>query len=78
MRYILALGLLLALSASADAARLHHARSPLHAIAGPVPSYGPVPSDPYRVPAYGSPEWERLHRENMPSYDDPSKQSPGG
>jgi hypothetical protein len=74
MRSVLALGLLLALSASADAARarVHHAR-PLNAIAGPVPSY-----DPYRVPAYGSPEWERLHRENMPSYDDPSKQSPGG
>jgi hypothetical protein len=78
MRSVLVLGLLLTLTASANAARVHHAR-PLHAFAGPVPSAGPAPSyDPYRVPAYGSPEWERLHRENMPSYDDPSKQSPGG
>lgn len=72
MRSILALGLLLALCASADAAKVHHSR-PLQAIAGPVPSY-----DPYRVPAYGSAEWQRLHLLNTPSYDDPSKRSPGG
>jgi hypothetical protein len=68
MRSALALGLLIALSTSANAARVHHSK-PQQIIANP---------DPYMVPAYGSPEWERLHRLNMPSYDDPSKRSPGG
>ena len=72
MRSILVLGVLLGLCATADAAKLHHSRSPLQAIAGPMPY------DPYRVPAYGSAEWERLHLLNTPSYDDPSKRSPGG
>ena len=68
MRSFLALGLLLALCASASAARVHHSQ----------PQQGIVRSDPYAVPAYGSQEWERLHRLNTPRYDDPSKRSPGG
>jgi len=71
MRSVLALsalGLLIAFSASANAATVHHSK-PQRVIANP---------DPYKVPAYGSPEWERLHRLNIPSYDDPSKRSPGG
>ena len=68
MRSVLALSLLIALSASADAAKVHRAK----------PTQVTVAPDPYKIPKYGSPEWERLHRLNTPSYDDPSKRSPGG
>ena len=64
---LLALGLLIALSASADAAKMQRSK----------PQQVTVSPDPYKVPAYGSPEWERLQRLNIPSYDDPSKRSPG-
>ena len=65
---LLALGLLIALSVSADAARVQRSK----------PQQVTVSPDPYKIPAYGSPEWERLHRLNIPSYDEPSKRSPGG
>jgi hypothetical protein len=71
MRSVLALGLLIALCTSANAARVHHFK-PRQVIVRPEPY------DPYKIPVYGSPEWERLHLQDMPSYDDPSKQSPGG
>jgi poly-D-alanine transfer protein DltD len=70
MRSVLALGLLIALCTSANAARVHRSQ--------PQPQQVTVRPDPYAVPVYGSPEWERLHRLNTPSYDDPSKRSPGG
>jgi hypothetical protein len=71
MRSVLALGLLIALCTSANAARVHRSQPQQVTVR-------PAPYDPYKVPAYGSPEWERLHRLNTPSYDDPSKRSPGG
>jgi len=70
MRSVLALGLLIALCASANAARLHHAK-PRHVIVRP--SQDMVRPNQDMIPVFGSPEWERLHRENTPSYDDPSK-----
>jgi hypothetical protein len=69
MRSALALGLLIVLCASANAARLHHS-GPQHVFVRP--SEDMIPS-PDMIPAFGSPEWARLHREDTPCYDDPSK-----
>jgi hypothetical protein len=69
MRSVLALGLLIVLCASANAATLHHSRLQ-HAFVRP--SQDMIPS-PDMIPAFGSPEWARLHRKDTPSYDDPSK-----
>jgi hypothetical protein len=63
MRSVLTLGLLIALCASANATTLHHSK-PRHVIVSPSQDTTPV---------FGSPEWARLHREDTPSYDDPSK-----
>ena len=70
MRSFLALGLLIALCASASAASVHHSK-PQHVIVRP--SQDTVGPSQDMIPVYGSPEWERLHREDIPSYDDPSK-----
>jgi hypothetical protein len=58
MRSVLALGLLIALCASADAARMHHAK-PRQVTVRPVQS--PDPRDP------------PVLQDQTPSYDDPSK-----
>ncbi len=58
MRPVVALGLLIALSASADAARVHHAK-PRHVIARPS-----QPVDPRFPPVL---------QDQTPRYDDPSK-----
>ena len=76
MRYILALGLLIALCASADAAaRGHHAKS-RHSIVGPsqaaVPSYvAPGGARIYRDDSV--PGGLRTYHDDPPAYDDPSK-----
>jgi hypothetical protein len=69
MRSVLALGFLIALCASANAARLHHAQ-PRHVI---KPRHIIVLPGQDMIPVFGSPEWARLHRKDTPSYDDPSK-----
>ena len=58
MRSVLALSLLIALCASANAAKLHHAK-PRHVIAGPS-----QPVDPGFPPVL---------QDQTPRYDDPSK-----
>ena len=77
MRSVLALGLLIALCASANAARVHHSK-PQQVIVRPNPDMIPVYGSPEWERFVGSPEWERLRRKDIPSYDDPSKRSPGG
>jgi hypothetical protein len=77
MRSVLALGLLIALCASANAARVHHSKPP-HVIVRPDPDMIPVYGSPEWERFVGSPEWERLRRKDIPSYDDPSKISHGG
>ena len=68
MRYVLAFGLLIALGASASAAKVHHHGKPRDAIAGPAPVVTPG------LPQELSPqERQRLHDLNIPSYNDPSK-----
>jgi hypothetical protein len=62
MRFILALGLLLALSASADAARLHHAK-PRHL------SFS-VRNSHAAIPQFAAPP---IRYDDIPSYNDPSK-----
>jgi hypothetical protein len=72
MRFVLALGVLFALCASADAARMHHFKS-RHVVVrhGPVfPwAYAPLGSPVYR--AYAAPRPDPY--DDTPSYDDPSK-----
>jgi hypothetical protein len=79
MRVVLALGLLLALCASADAAKAHHAKS-RHMIVregrafpwrSPAPgwAYAPLGSPLYR--SYAAPRPDPY--DDTPSYDDPSK-----
>ncbi len=79
MRFVLAFGVLFALCASADAARLHHSKS-RHVVVrhGPVwPwgsgvrgwTYAPLGSPVYR--AYAAPRPDPY--DDTPSYDDPSK-----
>jgi hypothetical protein len=58
MRFVLALSFLIALCASADAARMHHAK-PRHVIAHPS-----QPVDPRFPPVL---------QDQTPRYDDPSK-----
>ncbi len=68
MRAVLALSLLLALCASANAARMHHAKPPRHGVVHPGqgadPRYPPVRMDPRYPPVL---------RDQTPSYNDPSK-----
>jgi hypothetical protein len=76
MRVVLALGLLLALCASADAARVHHAKS-RHVIVrqghafpwGSAVRGWPLGSRAYR--SYAAPRPDPY--DDTPSYDDPSK-----
>jgi hypothetical protein len=63
MRSFLALGLLIALCASAGAATKHHAR---HVIFHPGQGYAVLGS------AYAAPR-PPIHYDDNPSYDDPSK-----
>ena len=67
MRYVLAFGLLIALGASANAAKVHHGK-PRDAIAGP--SQAVIPG---RTPELTPQERQRLHDINIPSYNDPSR-----
>jgi len=62
MRLVLALGLLIALSASADAARGHHSK-PRHVIGHPGFRPGPVVD----------PRFPPVLEDQTPRYDDPSK-----
>jgi hypothetical protein len=66
MRFFLALGLLIALSASASAATVHHRYEPRHLIIPPGPVYA-VPGWEFAAPR--SP----MHYDDTPSYNDPSK-----
>ena len=63
MRYVLALGLLIALSASASAAKVRHS-TPRQTIVSPSPGL---------TPELTPQERKRLHDINIPSYNDPSK-----
>jgi len=67
MRSILALGFLIALSASADAATLHHFRARHHLFIGPnvASSFAAVPDYERLPPA--------VRYDDAPSYNDPSK-----
>jgi hypothetical protein len=69
MRSILALGLLITLCASANAATMHHPK-PRHVIVNP--GRGPPPG--FAVPgwAYAAPR-PPVHYDDTPSYNDPSK-----
>jgi hypothetical protein len=67
MRTVLAMGLLIALGASASAAKLHHGKL-RDAVAGPVQSVSPG-----LAPELSPQERKRLHDINIPSYDDPSR-----
>ncbi|MCA6106761.1 hypothetical protein [Bradyrhizobium cenepequi] len=66
MRTFLAFGLLIALSASANAKTVHHHHEPRHVIVRPAPFYA-------------APGWEfaaprpPVHYDDTPSYNDPSK-----
>jgi hypothetical protein len=76
MRFVLALGLLLAVCASADAARLHHSKS-RHVIVREgraFPWGAAVRGWPLGSPAYRSYAAPRpAPYDDTPSYDDPSK-----
>jgi hypothetical protein len=75
MRFVLALGLLVALTASANAARVHHSK-PRHIIVRPSQAV---------IPSYVTPGGARIYRDDSvmgglrtdhddpPAYDDPSK-----
>jgi hypothetical protein len=62
MRFVLALGLSVALCASADAATIHHSKPRYHASVRHA--YGMAPS--FVVPP-------RVYYNDVPSYNDPSK-----
>ena len=79
MRFVLALGLLIALVASANAARVHHPK-PRHVVvrSGQALPWGFAQPGwayaPYRSPAYGAYAAPRPDPyDDTPSYDDPSK-----
>ena len=67
MRYVLALGLLIALGTSANAAKVHHGK-PRDAIAGPTQTVTPG-----LAPELSPQERKRLHDINIPGYNDPSR-----
>jgi hypothetical protein len=67
MRTFLALGLLITLSASASAAKVHHHFEPRHVSVPPGPFYA-VPGW-----AYEAPRRPQVHYDDTPSYNDPSK-----
>jgi hypothetical protein len=76
MRSVLALGLLIALGASANpAARGHHAKSQ-HVIVRPSPAVIPSYATPGGVRIYRDdsvPGGLRTYHDDPPAYDDPSK-----
>jgi len=76
MRSVLALGLLIALSASANAAAgRHHAKSP-HVIVRPSQAVIPSYATPGGVQIYRDdsvPGGLRTYHDDPPAYDDPSK-----
>ena len=67
MRFVLALGLSIALSASAEAAMMHHHRTSHHVIIPPnvASSFAAVPGWTSALPP--------AHYDDTPSYNDPSK-----
>jgi len=69
MRSALALVLLIALSAAADAATVRHSRAHHHAVlsAGVASSFAAVRGQTYPRPS------PRVHYDDTPSYNDPSK-----
>jgi hypothetical protein len=69
MRYVLGLGLLITLCASANAATAHHSRTHHHVIIRPgvTSSFAAVPGWTYAPPR------PPVHYDDTPSYDDPSK-----
>jgi hypothetical protein len=69
MRSVLAFGLLIALSASADAATMHYSRAPDHVFIRPgvASSFAAVPGWAYEQPRPPAPY------DDAPSYNDPSK-----
>ena len=69
MRAMMALGLLLVLCASADAARLHHAKT-RHVIVRPGQTPDPRFVRPRQSPNPNDPP---VLMDQTPSYDDPSK-----
>ena len=69
MRSVLALGLLIALCASANAATVHHSK-PRHAIARPSQSVDPRFVRPSQSV---DPRFPPVLQDQTPSYNDPSK-----
>ena len=69
MRAVLALGLLIALCASADAARVHHSK-PRNVIVGPSQGVGPRFVRPGQSV---DPRFPPVLQDQTPSYNDPSK-----
>jgi hypothetical protein len=69
MRAVLALGLLIALCASANAARVHHSK-PRHVIFGPGQGVGPGFVRPSQSV---DPRFPPVLQDQTPSYNDPSK-----
>ncbi len=80
MRTVLALGLLIALSATADAATVHHAKARhvgVHRSQDPMRSFnrseGAVPGFAAGPARPGAAIWPPVLEDQTPSYDDPSK-----
>jgi hypothetical protein len=69
MRSVLALGLLIALCASANAARVHHSK-PRHVIGRPSQSLDPRFVRPSQSV---DPRFPPILQDQTPSYNDPSK-----
>jgi hypothetical protein len=69
MRFVFALGLLVTICASANAATVHHSRKHHHVIipAGAASSFAAVPGLSYAPPP------PAVRYDGTPSYDDPSK-----
>ena len=75
MRSVLALGLLIALCTSANAARVHHSK-PRHVIVRPSQAVIPSYATPGGVRIYRDdsvPGGLRTYHDDPPAYDDPSK-----
>jgi hypothetical protein len=69
MRYVLGLGLLITLCASANAATVHHSHTHHDVIIrlGVISSFAAIPGRAYAPPR------PPVHYDDTPSYDDPSK-----
>jgi hypothetical protein len=88
MRFVVALGLFIAMCASAEAATVHHSNPRHHASVrhayGVVPPFAVRPSQA-EIPSYVTPNGVRIYRDDSvpgglrtdhdppPGYDDPSK-----